>query len=407
MRSLTFAATLVVAILGIHIAVAQKVEALPACGGKCLLDIISMSQFSHQSKQELCDNTEFIKAIGACLRENCNTAETQVVLDAAAKKCDVPAQNSSLTLRLSSLVIFGAALGAFILRIISKCLYKSEWGADDTFMSLAAFLILPLVVLLQLMVSNGLGHDLRTIKNEKLVFCFKMFFFQQITYFIVLGLVKASILAFYLRIFPDHKFRIVVWCTQFVNLTSAVLYVVLLLLQKNPISLNWTGATDSYPHGNVLSDKLLYLTHGILSMALDIWMVILPLTQLYHLGLKLRKKIGVMSMFSCGILIIGTSGTRFYYLVKYQVARDAEEAVKAVMWAYIELCIGVVVGCMPNIRQLTRRAHTFITSRRGHSNTDPEQTSGIFRTRSLEYVSNDMTAVGSEKEAGVIGSSCK
>jgi hypothetical protein len=61
-----------------------------------------------------------------------------VVLDAAAKKCDVPAQNSSLTLRLSSLVIFGAALGAFILRIISKCLYKSEWGADDTFMSLAA-----------------------------------------------------------------------------------------------------------------------------------------------------------------------------------------------------------------------------------------------------------------------------
>jgi hypothetical protein len=45
--------------------------------GKCLLDIISMSQFSHQSKQELCDNTEFIKAIGACLRENCNTAETQ------------------------------------------------------------------------------------------------------------------------------------------------------------------------------------------------------------------------------------------------------------------------------------------------------------------------------------------
>ncbi|CEI70756.1 unnamed protein product [Fusarium venenatum] len=219
-----------------------------------------------------------------------------VVLDAAAKKCDIPAQDSSLALRASSLVIFGAALGAFILRLTSKYLYKSEWGADDTFMSLAAFLILPLVALLQLMVSNGLGRDLRTLKNEKLVFCFK------VTYFIVLGLVKASILAFYLRIFPDHKFRITVWLTQFVNLSSAVLYVILLLLQKNPISLNWTGGTNSQSNAHVLSDKLLYLTHGILSMTLDIWMVVLPLTQLYHLGLKLRKKIGVMSMFSCGIL---------------------------------------------------------------------------------------------------------
>ncbi|GKU13210.1 unnamed protein product, partial [Fusarium langsethiae] len=225
-----------------------------------------------------------------------------VVLDAAAKKCQIPAQDSRIALRASSLVIFGAALGSFILRLISKCLYKSEWGADDTFMSLAAFLIIPVATLLQLMVSNGLGRDLRKLRHEQLVFCFQMFFFQQVTYFIVLGLVKASILAFYLRIFPDHKFRIAVWVTQCVNIASAASYVVLILLQKNPISLNWTGDNASHPHGNVLSDKLLYLTHGILSMALDVWMVILPLTQLCHLGLKFRKKVGVMSMFSCGIL---------------------------------------------------------------------------------------------------------
>jgi hypothetical protein len=129
-----------------------------------------------------------------------------------------------------------------------------------------------------------------------------MFFFQQVTYFIVLGLVKASVLAFYLRIFPDHKFRIVVWATQFFNLTSAALYFILILVQRNPVSLNWSGDLASHPHGEVLSDKLLYLSHGVLSMALDIWMVILPFTQLYHLGLKLRKKVGVLSMFSCGIL---------------------------------------------------------------------------------------------------------
>ncbi|KPA38069.1 cfem protein [Fusarium langsethiae] len=328
-----YTAILVVAFLCQQTAAAQDTETLPACG----------SQFSHQSQQQLCDNTEFIKSIGACL--------------------------------------------------------------EDTFMSLAAFLIIPLATLLQLMVSNGLGRDLRKLRHEQLVFCFQMFFFQQVTYFIVLGLVKASILAFYLRIFPDHKFRIAVWVTQCVNIASAASYVVLILLQKNPISLNWTGDNASHPHGNVLSDKLLYLTHGILSMALDVWMVILPLTQLCHLGLKFRKKVGMMSMFSCGILIVGTSATRFYYLVKYQVARDTGEAVKAVLWAYIELCMGVVVGCMPNIRQLLRRAHSFIVSRRRHSDTDPEQNSDIFRTRSLVYVSNETTAVATEKGTGGTASS--
>uniref|UniRef100_A0A4E9EGR7 Major facilitator superfamily (MFS) profile domain-containing protein n=1 Tax=Gibberella zeae TaxID=5518 RepID=A0A4E9EGR7_GIBZA len=392
--------------LGGSIAETPEIETLPACGVNCLRDIFLRPQFVHQTQQQLCDNTEFIISIGTCLRENCNGTEKQAFLDAASKKCVIPAQDATVALRASSLVIFGSALGAYILRLISKCIYKSEWGADDTFMSLAAFLIIPLIVLLQLMVSEGIGRDLRTLKDEQIVFCFQMFFFQQVTYFIVLGLVKASVLVFYLRIFPDHKFRIAVWVTQFVNLSSAGLYVILILLQKTPISLNWTGLYKPNHHGDVLNDKLLYLTHGIISMALDIWMVILPFTQVYHLGIKLRKKIGVLAMFSCGILLVGTSIIRFYYLVKYQVARDAEEAVKAVMWANIELCMGVVVGCMPNIRQLTRRAHRFIISRSGHSNMDPEQNSGIFRQRSLAYISNETTVVvGEEKGTGATASS--
>ncbi|CAF3544920.1 unnamed protein product [Fusarium graminearum] len=333
-------AIIIITFLGGSIAETPEIETLPACGVNCLRDIFLRPQFVHQTQQQLCDNTEFIISIGTCLRENCNGTEKQAFLDAASKKCVIPAQDATVALRASSLVIFGSALGAYILRLISKCIYKSEWGADDTFMSLAAFLIIPLIVLLQLMVSEGIGRDLRTLKDEQIVFCFqvsdvllssrvkliiiKMFFFQQVTYFIVLGLVKASVLVFYLRIFPDHKFRIAVWVTQFVNLSSAGIYVILIILQKTPISLNWTGLYKPNHHGDVLNDKLLYLTHGIISMALDIWMVILPFTQVYHLGIKLRKKIGVLAMFSCGILLVGTSIIRFYYLVKYQVARDAE-----------------------------------------------------------------------------------
>lgn len=44
------------------------------------------------------------------------------------------------------------------------------------------------------------------------------------------------------------------------------------------------------------------LAHCVVNLALDIWMLILPLTQLYNIGLKLNKKINVMAMFGLGLL---------------------------------------------------------------------------------------------------------
>lgn len=44
------------------------------------------------------------------------------------------------------------------------------------------------------------------------------------------------------------------------------------------------------------------ISHGALNVALDIWMLILPLSQLLKLGVKFKKKVGVIAMFSVGIL---------------------------------------------------------------------------------------------------------
>jgi hypothetical protein len=39
-----------------------------------------------------------------------------------------------------------------------------------------------------------------------------------------------------------------------------------------------------------------------LNLLLDLWMLILPATQTYRLGLVCKKKIGVIAMFSVGLL---------------------------------------------------------------------------------------------------------
>ncbi|RYC82256.1 hypothetical protein BFJ63_vAg14848 [Fusarium oxysporum f. sp. narcissi] len=211
-----------------------------------------------------------------------------------------------------------------------------------------------------LMVENGVGRDIWTLSDSEMVTSFKLFFFHQLNYFLLLGLAKASILAFYLRIFPDRKFRITVWLTQTFNLSSTFVCLIVMLTLRRPVALNWEDWEGIYPYGRVRSQELLYLTHAMLNITLDVWMVIIPTTQLYYLGLKIRKKIGVIAMFSVGIFLIISSVVRFVYLRSFLSGKQGTEkrALKALIWACIEPCVGVMVGCSPNIRQSTTDGET-------------------------------------------------
>jgi hypothetical protein len=253
--------------------------------------------------------------------------------------------------------------------------------------------------------------------------------------------VNASILAFYLRIFPDRKFRITVWLTQTFNLSSTFVCLIVMLTLRRPVALNWEDWEGIYPYGRVRSQELLYLTHAMLNITLDVWMVIIPTTQLYYLGLKIRKKIGVIAMFSVGILsvfplppwryilmltivsLIISSVMRFIYLRSFLSGKQGtgeprqthcrseltfaeKQALKALIWACIEPCVGVMVGCSPNIRQFVRKVRSSVTGHAKLSGAHYQSSTGIFKNRSLELISDSTTAVESDKSRDKSSSVC-
>jgi hypothetical protein len=67
------------------------------------------------------------------------------------------------------------------------------------------------------------------------------------------------------------------------------------------------------------------------------------------------------------------------------------------MWAFIELCVGVMVGCMPNIRQLTRKFWKVVLVQAKVDKQNFETSTGIFIQRSLEAIPDATTTVGEEK----------
>lgn len=184
-------------------------------------------------------------------------------------------------------------------------------------------------------------------------------------------------MAFFLRIFPDEKFRKVVWCTLAFDLLIAVLAFILGLIQRQPTWLIWEGWKDKEPRGVVVDLNNLGLGHGGLQVVLDAWMLVLPFTQLYKLNHPLHKKLGIFAMFSVGIFltIVGairvhnlstfatstnitstsTPSTPIYYgqdILKAPIATD--DVLETVIWSCIEVCVGLSVACMPHARQLFR-----------------------------------------------------
>jgi hypothetical protein len=106
---------------------------------------------------------------------------------------------------------------------------------------------------------------------------------------------------FFYRTFPGVGFqRIVKWTIAF-NIISALCICIFAACQSFPTEPTQEGWKDE-SSGLKLNIQALVISHAGINVGLDIWMLILPLTQLYHLGLKTRKKIGVILIFSVGIL---------------------------------------------------------------------------------------------------------
>ncbi|SPJ89730.1 related to integral membrane protein [Fusarium torulosum] len=133
----------------------------------------------------------------------------------------------------------------------------------------------------------------------------------------------------------------------------------------------------------------LTLPHAGLSLLLDIWMLVLPLTQLWGLGLKIRKKLGVIAMFSVGIFLTIVAAIRVHELAVFARSADltVTNAQKAIIWSSVEISVGIMVACMPHVRHLVRHVASRIRGEKGGEMEHNNQQ--VFVDRSLATITVD------------------
>ncbi|CAI0648722.1 unnamed protein product [Colletotrichum noveboracense] len=233
--------------------------------------------------------------------------------------CGFPLTDNTAIPRYLTGFLFILPVTFISIRFLNKAISPTPWGADDA-CALAGFVSDPysivsvahetntlqacataMIPIVYRLLALGLGRDIWTLQPYKITEFLKLVFTTQIFYITGLATIKASILFFYLRVFPSVPFRRLLWATQGFNALIFFLYIILTFSQCRPLQKYWLGWSGDQP-GVCMDFNLLVLTHVGFNIALDIWMLILPLTQLYKLKLGLKKKVGVIMMFSVGFL---------------------------------------------------------------------------------------------------------
>ncbi|RKL00487.1 hypothetical protein BFJ68_g12758 [Fusarium oxysporum] len=338
------------------------------CAVDCLTELLSQKEYAQMGQEAMCSSKPFSKAMGVCLMTKCSMRQTMDFIKESSAACGIPPTNNTNEYRLNSTIVFVFALVFFALRIVTKFRLGLTWGIDDTLTTLSV-----------------------------------LFIVIEVLYLTALVLVKAAILCFFLRIFPDHKFRIVVKCTMVFNALIWVGFFIFVFFQTQPFSLFWNGWQQKKGHLILTGFTNFTLPLAGMNLLLDIWMLILPMTQLWGMGLKLRKKLGVISMFSVGIFLTIVAAIRVRELVAFLLSEDltVDHAQSAVIWSNVEISVGVMVACMPHIRHLVRHITSRIRARKGIETKHKNRK--IFVDRSLAAIEvGDSQAIELNDEGGLL-----
>ncbi len=268
----------------------------------------------------LCNNDPLQQNITECVLAGCSIKEalctsgslknTQTRLTTAVTKnltesaCDRPIRDKSGTLITLSNTL-GIITGLFVLqRFAFKIFSRLDIHLDDWFTLLTTLVGVPATVINRYgLPPNGIGRDVWTLTDQQITNFGRFFYVMEVIYFTQVGLLKLALLFFYIRIFSStaESVRALLWATTVFTAGFGIAFIVAAVFQCDPISFFWTK-WDGEHQGRCMSINAIAWSNAAISIALDVWMLAIPISQLKQLRLSWRKKAGASIMFCTGAL---------------------------------------------------------------------------------------------------------
>ncbi|KAJ6031579.1 hypothetical protein N7540_002311 [Penicillium herquei] len=357
MRMLNIAVLAVTLLVTSASAGLSELEAvLPKCALQCMASSISQSSCASTDQACLCTDTKYTNALEECVLSSCTIRQSLTTKNVTTSACGAPIRNRTKIVSYAGVAGGIIAVIAFLLRMFARLrCCGGTFGMDDWTMMLTIFLVIPLSSLSVVLANAGLGKDMWTLPFENITRILYIYFWDELLYLSILPMTKISICCFYLRIFPERRFRTITYCVIGINVAYLIAFILISVFQCRPLPgawLHWDGEGDY--KCNLINAQ--GWSAAAINMILDIVVMTLPLRQLYNLNLSLRKKIFVMCMFGLGLFVTLVSILRLNSLINFASTTNLTwDYVSIGYWSTIECDVGVICACLPAIRSLLRR----------------------------------------------------
>lgn len=266
-------------------------------------------------------------------------------------------------------VLMGSAVIFVIIRTVYKqFLTQIGLGLDDWAAIGIILVCIPSSALNIKLSQYGMGKDIWTLTPTQISNFAFTFYLTTFLYFAEVAILKLSLLFFYLRIFPDPGFRRLLWATVVISCLFGLAFILAAIFQCTPLNYAWEQVFDiSQTGGRCNNGNTLAWANAAISVALDLWMLYLPLSQVSTLNLHWKKKIGVAASKSSGfttkqqrnftkchtVVIVGTFVTvisivRLASLVEFAKSSNITyEFFNVSVWSCLEISVGIMCACMP------------------------------------------------------------
>ncbi|KAK6071108.1 CFEM domain-containing protein [Seiridium cupressi] len=333
----------------------------PKCALACMLEFVPTSGCLTGTDSEqllcLCTNTALQGNITECVLTGCTIYEGLgkylIRVNATYTMCGVEVRDDSATPLLVGVIGGAIALVVFVMRMCASLPRNGRMlGWDDWTMCVAVILAVPPTVFSVLLSKNGLGKDMWTLPLHNIENVLFYYYLGEIFYFASLSFNKISLLIFILRVFPDQKFRNIVFGVVGLCVGYGFSFVLATAFQCDPINHSWMQV-DSAHLGTCNNINLQGWMSAICNIVIDLIIIALPLKNLYSLQIKLNKKIMIMFMFSLGIFVTIVSIIRLRSLILFASTENPTwDYNEAAWWSTIELHVGIICACLPSLRSL-------------------------------------------------------
>ncbi|KAI1822619.1 hypothetical protein F4861DRAFT_379498 [Xylaria intraflava] len=333
---------------------AALVAALPKCAATCLLASVENSTCAVTDDACVCHNVDLNTKATACVMASCTIRESLTTKNLTSTACGIPphVDHSYVPVFIAFVTLSAVSV---LLRVVTRLHTRAPVWWDDFIIALSFLGAVAFATISFIMKSHGLGTDIWAISFGNIELVLKSLYTLFILYITSRDLVRLSILLLYHRIFGHIPLaRRLIHVTFGLVIACATAFDLAIIFGCTPIDYFWTG-WDGQHEGYCISTNAIFWAGAFVVIAIDLWIIVIPLPFIARLKLSIRKRILSAIMFAFGIFVIIVSFYRLQYINRFTLSNNpTADFIDVGIWSGLELYVGIICACLPNINHLLR-----------------------------------------------------